>query len=415
MKLTLFRASNGMFGFYTVNEAYKSQTFLFNRENMSISSPKHDMHVEKQYVLKRQTCVSKRQTYVLKRKTYVLKRKTYVLKPHAASLNANRNKEFGVSPNTVKNIWERFCEEIPQTLPRRKGGRTHSKLQEEDLELIEVLKLNTPSLSLSEIIHELTEYGMQEVSMSAVSRAISSRMPSGQKYTRKKITKLARERFTPNNIFYTQLFINYLSSKDPTKLKFFDEAGIKIPEVGTRTYGHSAKGTRSVEIIRKQESPNNTLNLLVSLDGPEYYNILSGATNTARFLAFFEEAGAAVNVNTGRPCLEVGDIVVMDNLSSHHYEGGEILEEWFDTMGIELLYTPSYSPDLNPVELCFSKIKTVLNGELNELVHNNLYLAAAEAVDTIKANDMIGYFEATSYLFIQWLQQKQWIQSKQIT
>ena len=50
MKLTLFRASNGMFGFYTVNEAYKSQTFPFNRENMSISSPKHDMHVEKQYV-----------------------------------------------------------------------------------------------------------------------------------------------------------------------------------------------------------------------------------------------------------------------------------------------------------------------------------------------------------------------------
>ena len=47
--------------------------------------------MEKQYVLKRQTCVLKRQTYVLKRKTYVLKRKTYVLKPHAASLNANRN------------------------------------------------------------------------------------------------------------------------------------------------------------------------------------------------------------------------------------------------------------------------------------------------------------------------------------
>ena len=115
----------------------------------------------------------------------------------------------------------------------------------------------------------------------------------------------------------------------------------------------------------------------------------------------FSEAGAAVNVNTGRPCLEVGDIVVMDNLSSHHYEGEKILGKWVDTMGIELLYTSSYSPDLNPVELCFSKIKTVLNGELKELVHTNLYLAAAEAVDTIKANDMIGYFEATSYLFIQ--------------
>ena len=68
------------------------------------------------------------------------------------------SKEFRVSPNTVKHTWERFCEEIPQTLlPRRKGGRTHSKLQEEDLELVEVLKINFSSISLSEIIHELTE------------------------------------------------------------------------------------------------------------------------------------------------------------------------------------------------------------------------------------------------------------------
>ena len=59
----------------------------------------------------------------------------------------------------------------------------------------------------------------------------------------------------------------------------------------------------------------------------------------------------------GRPCLEVGDIIVMDNLSSHHYEGGEILEEWLYEMGIELIYTPSYSPDLNPVEFCFSKVE----------------------------------------------------------
>ena len=78
MKLTLFRASNGTFGFYIVNIVYKSQTFLFNHENMSISSPKHDMSRGKTYVLKRQTCV--------------LKRQTYVLKPHTACLNANRNK-----------------------------------------------------------------------------------------------------------------------------------------------------------------------------------------------------------------------------------------------------------------------------------------------------------------------------------
>jgi hypothetical protein len=66
-------------------------------------------------------------------------------------------------------------------------------------------------------------------------------------------------------------------------------------------------------------------------------------------LNFFEEVANAVNFETTRPALEVGDIVVMDNLAVHHYEVGE----W-------VLFTPVY-PDLNPVELCFNKIKTQLN------------------------------------------------------
>ena len=74
--------------------------------------------------------------------------------------------------------------------------------------------------------------------------------------------------------------------------------------------------------------PNATLNFLVSLsNGPEYYSLIRGATNTIHFLEFFEEASNVTNVVTGHPCLEVGDIVVIDNLSLHHYEGGEILEE----------------------------------------------------------------------------------------
>jgi transposase len=77
-------------------------------------------------------------------------------------------------------------------------------------------------------------------------------------------------------------------------------------------------------------------------------------------------------MQSGRPAIEVGDIIVMDNLAVHHFDGGEILEEYFEEMGIELLFTPSYSPDLNPVEMCFSKIKAKLNGELQNTVHENL-------------------------------------------
>ncbi|CAB4004714.1 Ankyrin repeat domain-containing 34B [Paramuricea clavata] len=196
---------------------------------------------------------------------------------------AKLSRRFCVSSKAIKSVWHRFCEEMTTT-PKKKGGMTHSKLEEGDLELIEVLKVHSPSISLSEIIQELPAL---EISMSAISRAIRNRLPSGEQYTRKKLTRLARERFTPENMFYTQLFINYLSSKDPYRLKFFDEAGIKIPCVGTRTYGHSAKGTRSVEVVRKHESPNKTLNMLVSLDGPVYHNIVNGGTNTAPFSYVF--------------------------------------------------------------------------------------------------------------------------------
>ena len=81
-------------------------------------------------------------------------------------------------------------------------------------------------------------------------------------------------------MIYTQLFINYLSTKDPRKIKFFDEAGVKTPDIGTRLYGNAPSGERCVEIAKKTESPNFTLNLLISLNGPEYFNIINGATDT---------------------------------------------------------------------------------------------------------------------------------------
>ena len=87
-------------------------------------------------------------------------------------------RELRVSVNTVKSVWFRYCEEMITT-PKPKGGLTFEKLKEDDRELIEVLKLHSPSMSLSEIMEELEQLGGQEISMSAVSRAIKSRLPSG--------------------------------------------------------------------------------------------------------------------------------------------------------------------------------------------------------------------------------------------
>ena len=308
--------------------------------------------------------------------------------------------KYSVTANTVSKIWKNFCLKERTVRPAEKGGDRVMKFSDGDLELIEVLKTVRGSVQLREIRTLLEEVGdVENISLSSISKAIKSKLLSGKRYTRKKITHVAKERFTPENMAYTQLFINYISSKDLTKIKFFDEAGIKTPGVGTRLYGNSPVGTRCVEITRKAESPNATLNLLISVDGPVYFNVIDGATNTIQFWNFFLEASEAVDEFSGRPAIEVGDTIVMDNCAVHHFEGGEYLEEFLAEIGVELIYTPTYSPDLNPIELCFNEVKTELNGYYSHDVNENLKLAVSDAICRVTPSDARNFYYKTSYLF----------------
>ena len=85
---------------------------------------------------------------------------------------------------------------------------------------------------------------------------------------------------------YTQMFIDYLHAKNPCKLKFFDECGLKLPFHGKRLYGHAAIGKRCVECIRYHEWPNITVNLLAGLNGVEYMNTVHGASDCYEFECF---------------------------------------------------------------------------------------------------------------------------------
>lgn len=153
-------------------------------------------------------------------------------------------------------------------------------------------------------------------------------------------------------------------------------------------------------MVRKAQSPNFTLSALCSLNGIEYAQIIDGATNTFEFLQFFGECGQSLNASTGLPCLSIGDVIVMDNLSCHHYEGGEALEEWLGEMGIELLYTPTYSPDLNPIEESFAKIKRVLKNDIVRGNADNLKLSVITATTKTTALDMLGYYRHTRYFSV---------------
>ena len=187
-----------------------------------------------------------------------------------------------------------------------KAGDVQGKLSADDLVLIEALKTRRGSIPMREICDELDAIGdvQESVSFSTISRSLQ-KLPSGKKYTRKKITHIARERLTRGNMIYTQLFLNYVNSKNPYTLKFFDEAGIKTPDVGTRQYEHAPVGERYIEIIRKCQSPNFTLNALTSLyDGIAYFNVLNGSISTIQFLNFFDEVCEKTSPATDRPLLE---------------------------------------------------------------------------------------------------------------
>lgn len=307
---------------------------------------------------------------------------------------------LNVSKQTVINVWKRFVEDEKVECRPSAGGR-QSHLTEGDLELIEIVKKVQPSTTCKEVLEYLNDFGEIPggTSVSCIHQAIVNRMPSEKKYSFKKIQHIAQERFTLQNMAYTQLFLNYLHRKDPMKLKFFYECGLKLPTHGKRKYGHAPVGERCIEFERYTQTANVTVNLMCGLTGIAYMNIIDGASDTLDFLEFFGQAADAENM-LGRPALEVGDVVVMDNCPTHHNLGGEVLKEFLADMNIELVYMPAYSPDFNPAELVFCKMRTLMRYDLLYLTKQNLKYSAYSAAEMVTPTDMEGFFKATSYIHL---------------
>ncbi|HEX9159349.1 MAG TPA: IS630 family transposase [Rhizomicrobium sp.] len=137
------------------------------------------------------------------------------------------------------------------------------------------------------------------------------------------------------------------SKFDPTRLVFIDETWAKTNM--TRRYGYCAKGERLV--AKAPFGKWRTLTFLAALrserlDAP---CVIDGPINGRSFLAYVEQVLV--------PTLRHGDIVIMDNLGSHK---GQTVRKAIRSVGAKLFFLPPYSPDLNPIEQVFSKLKTLL-------------------------------------------------------
>ena len=113
--------------------------------------------------------------------------------------------------------------------------------------------------------------------------------------------------------------------------------------------------------------------------------ILEGATDALAFEIYVEQMLA--------PSLEPGQIVVMDNLSSHI---GPSVREAIQARGCQLLFLPAYSPDLSPIEEAFSKLKAFLR-RVGARTREDLYKALSQALEVITPQDALGWFTHCGY------------------
>ena len=129
-----------------------------------------------------------------------------------------------------------------------------------------------------------------------------------------------------------------------------------------------------------------TLIAALSLQGMTASMILDGAANGLAFEIYVEQVLV--------PSLTAGQIVVMDNLSIHK---GVKVRNAIEAKGCQLLFLPSYSPDLSPIEEAFSKLKTALR-RAGARTREALQEAICRALETITAHDALGWFTHCGYL-----------------
>jgi transposase len=163
-----------------------------------------------------------------------------------------------------------------------------------------------------------------------------------------------------------------------------------VDEMGTNTslspvYGWSKKGERTHCSVPRNRGKNTTVLASMSLEGMGSSLAVEGATTSAVFETYVERVLA--------PTLSEGQVVVMDNLSAHK---GERIRELIEQRGCELLYLPSYSPDLNPIEEAFSKIKGLLR-KAEVRSREALLEAIGAALSVITDQDARGFFEHCGY------------------
>jgi transposase len=170
---------------------------------------------------------------------------------------------------------------------------------------------------------------------------------------------------------------------DPGRLVFIDETGTSTKMARLR--GRAPRGERLVGKIPHGHWKTTTFVAALRSTALTAPCVIDGPMNGNAFLAYVEQVLV--------PTLKPGDVVVLDNLSAHKVPG---IREAIEAAGAKLLYLPPYSPDFNPIEQLFAKLKALLRKAAERSVEG-LWNRIASLLDAFQPDECANYFRNSGY------------------
>jgi len=281
---------------------------------------------------------------------------------------------FGVAPSTVIN-WVRRFREAGSVAPSRMGGRKPKAIAGEYAAFL-ARRVRDGAFTLRGLVAELAERGLK-VDYRSVWNSFTPRSSASKK------TVVASERDRPDVARRRAQWTKRQSGIDPKRLVFIDETWTKTNMEPLR--GWAPKGERLVAKVPHRHWQTMTFVASLRHDRIEAPWLIDGPIDGQGFRTYVEKALA--------PTLKPGDVVIMDNLGSHK---GEAVRQAIRSAGAKLFFLPKYSPDLNPIEQVFAKLKHLLRKAAARTLET-VVAAVGELLNAYTAKECANYFANAGY------------------
>ncbi|WP_281023717.1 IS630 family transposase [Minwuia sp. IMCC3009] len=273
--------------------------------------------------------------------------------------------------------WHRRYRETGETRPRKQDQPSRPRLDPHK-GFILALVSEQPDITLTEIGECLAEEHDTHVVPLAIWYFLDKRG-----VTFKKKTAHAAEQQRPDVLSCREAWFDAQPDLEPDKLIFIDETAASTKMARLR--GRSPRGERCRAAVPHGHWKTTTFTAGLRLGGMAALMLLDGPMNGDAFRAYAEQVFA--------PELRLGDVVVMDNLPSHKVNG---IRQAIEAAGARLLFLPPYSPDFNPIEMAFSKLKALLRKAAARTI-DELWDTIANCIKAFSPDECRNYFQAARY------------------